>query len=172
MKGRLNKALMMVVALNFIALAVVMYLAFEAGAQSDGQGMFALGNLKSGPASKVLAMSVSATGWVRRSWAVPVALRSLARDRRSLQRRGGVRRAEGDNSVAAPATPTEAMAASLAALGPEHRALLVAMLDVPPGPAAERDVAASLRRHHEGGLAHAPVELIDRLADHFLRVIA
>jgi hypothetical protein len=70
------------------------------------------------------------------------------------------------------ATPTEAMAASLAALGPEHRALLVAMLDVPPGPVPERDVAASLRRHHGGGLGHAPVDLIDRLADHFLRVVA
>ena len=69
-------------------------------------------------------------------------------------------------------TPTEAMAASLAALEPEHRALLVAMLDVPPGPVEDRELAASLRRHHEGGLHHAPVDLIDRLADHFLRVIA
>ena len=69
-------------------------------------------------------------------------------------------------------TPTEAMATSLAALEPEHRALLTAMLDLPPGPVGERDLAASLRRHHDGGLHHAPVDLIDRLADHFLRVIA
>ena len=68
MKGRLNKALMMVVALNFIALAVVMYLAFEAGAQSDGLGMFALGNLKSGPASKVVISGVICLGAAFITW--------------------------------------------------------------------------------------------------------
>src|SRR5437763_128403 len=68
MKGRLNKALMMVVALNFIALAVVMYLAFEAGAQSDGLGMFALGNLKSGPASKVVIAGVICLGAAFVTW--------------------------------------------------------------------------------------------------------
>jgi hypothetical protein len=68
-------------------------------------------------------------------------------------------------------TPTEAMATSLDALEPEHRDLLVALLDTPPGPASERDLAASLRRHHRGGLQHAPGDLVDRLADHFLRVV-
>jgi hypothetical protein len=67
-------------------------------------------------------------------------------------------------------TPTEAMAASLAALDDEHRDVLIAMLDTPMGPVGERELAASMRRHHRGGLPHAPRELIDRLADHFLRV--
>jgi hypothetical protein len=66
--------------------------------------------------------------------------------------------------------PTEAMAASFRALAPDHRAVLVALLDCPPGPVAERDLAAAVRRHAEGGLPRAPAELMDRLADHFLRV--
>ena len=45
------------------------------------------------------------------------------------------------------AEPTEAMATSLRALGPEHRALLVALLDAPAGPVAERELAASARRN-------------------------
>ena len=70
------------------------------------------------------------------------------------------------------AEPTAAMATSYAALGAEHRELLVAMLDCPPGPVAERDLAAALRRHTSSPLPKAPAELVDRLADHFLRVIA
>ena len=66
--------------------------------------------------------------------------------------------------------PTEAMRNSLAALEDEHRDLLVALLDAPPSWVSERDLARALRRHHPGGLTHAPHELIDRLADHFLRV--
>jgi hypothetical protein len=63
------------------------------------------------------------------------------------------------------------MAASFAALEREHRELLLAMLDSPAAPVAERDLAAALRRHSTSGLAKAPAELVDRLADHFLRVI-
>jgi hypothetical protein len=70
------------------------------------------------------------------------------------------------------AEPTAAMAASYAALEHEHRELLLAMLDSPPGPVAERDLAAALRRHATSGLPKAPGELVDRLADHFLRVVA
>ena len=66
--------------------------------------------------------------------------------------------------------PTPAMAASFRALDPDHRALLVALLDCPPGPVAERDLTAAARRHADGGLPRAPAELMDRLADHFLRV--
>jgi hypothetical protein len=66
--------------------------------------------------------------------------------------------------------PTEAMAASFAALDREHRAVLVAMLDCPSALVAERELAAAARRHAEHGLPHAPPELLDRLADHFLRV--
>ena len=42
--------------------------------------------------------------------------------------------------------PTEAMAESFRALSDEHRAVLVALLDVPPGPASEREIAAAVRR--------------------------
>jgi hypothetical protein len=67
--------------------------------------------------------------------------------------------------------PTEAMAESYRALEREHRELLLAMLDSPPGPVAERDLADALRRHATGGLPKAPVDLVDRLTDHFLKVI-
>jgi hypothetical protein len=82
---------------------------------------------------------------------------------------------EGDMAAAIEkelSEPTVGMAASYAALEPEHRELLVAMLDAPPGPVAERDLAAALRRHATSGLPRAPVDLVDRLADHFLRVTA
>jgi hypothetical protein len=67
--------------------------------------------------------------------------------------------------------PTAAMAASLRALEPHHRVLLVAMVDQPPGPVAERELASAARRHAPTGLPRAPGELVDRLTDHFLRVI-
>jgi hypothetical protein len=69
-------------------------------------------------------------------------------------------------------TATEEMSTSFGTLAAEHRDLLVAMLDSPPGPVPERELTAALRRHHDGWLPHAPGELVDRLADHFVRVIA
>jgi hypothetical protein len=66
------------------------------------------------------------------------------------------------------ARPTEAMAASLDALDSEHRDILVAMLDAPPAPVSERDLAAAVRRH-QPGLAQPMAALVDRLQDHFLR---
>jgi hypothetical protein len=69
------------------------------------------------------------------------------------------------------AEPTTAMATSLAALHGEHRELLLAMLDSPPGPVTERDLAIALRRHSATGLPKPPTELVDRLTDHFLRVL-
>ena len=67
-------------------------------------------------------------------------------------------------------TPTEAMAASFRALSYEHQALLYALLDAPPGPVEERELAHLARRHRPEGLSRAPTELVDRLTDHFLRV--
>jgi hypothetical protein len=67
-------------------------------------------------------------------------------------------------------TPTEAMAASFRALSDEHQALLFALLDAPPGPVEERDLAHLARRHRPEGLSSAPMQLVDRLTDHFLRV--
>jgi hypothetical protein len=82
-----------------------------------------------------------------------------------------VARPEGD-VMAALSQPTAAMAASYGALEHEHRELLIAMLDAPPGPVTERDLATALRRHTTSGLPKAPADLVDRLADHFLRVTA
>jgi hypothetical protein len=66
--------------------------------------------------------------------------------------------------------PTVAMATSLHALPAEYRALLVALLDVPPGPVPERELAAAARRHALG-LPKPPAELVDRLTDHFVRTV-
>ncbi|MGZ6616846.1 MAG: nSTAND3 domain-containing NTPase [Solirubrobacteraceae bacterium] len=70
------------------------------------------------------------------------------------------------------ADPTEAMATSFDTLEAEHKDLLIAMLDAPPGPVPERELVDALRRHHDGALRRPPVELVDRLSDHFLRTIA
>ncbi len=68
------------------------------------------------------------------------------------------------------ASPTEAMRTSYRALEPEHRELLIALLDVPAGLIDERELLATVRRHRAGGLSRPPHELIDRLTDHFLRI--
>src|SRR5262249_39233252 len=67
--------------------------------------------------------------------------------------------------------PTPAMAASYHALAPEQQALLLAMLDSPGGPVPERELARAARRHADGPLQRSPGELVDRLADHFLRSV-
>jgi len=66
--------------------------------------------------------------------------------------------------------PTEAMRTSFGVLESEHRELLIALLDAPGGLIDERDLAATVRRHHAGGLSRPPSELIDRLTDHFLHI--
>jgi hypothetical protein len=68
------------------------------------------------------------------------------------------------------ARPTDAMRNSFRALEDEHRELLIALLDAPAGLIDERELVATVRRHHTGGLRRAPGELIDRLTDHFLRI--
>jgi hypothetical protein len=68
------------------------------------------------------------------------------------------------------ASPTDAMRTSFRALEPEHRELLLSLLDAPAGLIDERELAAIVRRHHAGGLSRPVGELIDRLTDHFLRV--
>jgi hypothetical protein len=67
--------------------------------------------------------------------------------------------------------PTTAMRTSLHALPAEHRALLVALLDTPPGPVPERELAAAARRHAHVGFPQPPGELLDRLTDHFVRLV-
>lgn len=66
--------------------------------------------------------------------------------------------------------PTEQMAAALGRLPAEHRALLVSLLDAPPGPVGERDLSAAIRRHAAGSLRSSPAGLVDRLSGHFLQV--
>jgi hypothetical protein len=68
------------------------------------------------------------------------------------------------------ARPTDAMRNSFRALETEHRELLIALLDAPAGLIDERELAATVRRHHTGGLRRPPAELIDRVTDHFLRI--
>jgi hypothetical protein len=68
--------------------------------------------------------------------------------------------------------PTTAMAASYRSLAPDHRAVLLALLDTPPGPVSTRELSTALRRHAPDGLARPIAEIVDRLADHFLRPVA
>jgi len=63
------------------------------------------------------------------------------------------------------------MAESFRALAPEHRSLLIALLDVPPGPVPERELAAAVRRHSPLAFAQHPHALLDRLTDHFVRIL-
>ena len=62
------------------------------------------------------------------------------------------------------------MATSFGALPGDLQRVLVALVDCPPGPVAQRDLAASVRRHADGGLSRAVPDLLDLLADHFVRV--
>ena len=66
--------------------------------------------------------------------------------------------------------PTAAMTESFRALAPEHRAVLVALLDVPSGPVPEHELTAAVRRHLRAGFAQHPAAVLDRLSDHFVRI--
>ncbi len=70
---------------------------------------------------------------------------------------------------AALAVPSDGMRGSFSALGDEQRALLQAMLDRPPGPVPERELAVGLRSLRPG--AHGdPHALLASLEEHFLRL--
>ena len=117
---------------------------------------------------------VKAHGWriVGHRHFTPERIRRLVASRLQLEGNGTLEPAEIDDMVDAQIRePTEAMAASFEALAPEHRAVLVAMLDTPPGPVPERELASAVRRHLHTLQARAPTELLDRLTDHFLRVV-
>jgi hypothetical protein len=117
---------------------------------------------------------VQAHGWqiVSHDHFTPERIRRLVASRLQLDGKDPSGPTEIDTMVDAEIRePTPAMAASFRALAPAHRAVLVAMLDTPPGPVQERDLVASVRRHLHEVQARAPTELLDRLTDHFLRVI-
>ena len=117
---------------------------------------------------------VQAHGWhiVSHQHFTPERIRRLVGSRLQLEGTGPSDPTEIDAMVDAHIRePTPAMAASFRALAPEHRAVLVAMLDTPPGPVPERELISSVRRHLQEVQARAPTELLDRLTDHFLRVI-
>jgi hypothetical protein len=117
---------------------------------------------------------VQAHGWqiVSHHHFTPERIRRLVGSRLQFEGEGPSDRTEINAMVDAQIRePTLAMAASFRALAPEHRAVLVAMLDVPPSPVAERELMASVRRHLHEVQARAPTELLDQLTDHFLRVI-
>jgi hypothetical protein len=90
------------------------------------------------------------------------------RDQAYLRGRPGALRAAIEAEIA---EPTIAMAESYRALCPEHRALLLALVDQPPGPVGERELFTTARRHSPEGLPRSPVDLLDRLTDHFVRVV-
>jgi hypothetical protein len=69
------------------------------------------------------------------------------------------------------AVPTEAMRTSFRALSDEHRELLIALLDAPAGLIDQRTLIATARRHGRAGLSQSPDVSIDRLTDHFLRIM-
>ena len=117
---------------------------------------------------------VRAHGWsiVSHPHFTPERIRRFVRDR--LQELAAERVPEDELNAAVAAEirePTQAMAASFAALAPEHRAVLVALLDAPPEPVPERELVAAVRRHSEGGFSSTPAELLDRLTDHFVRLV-
>ncbi len=66
--------------------------------------------------------------------------------------------------------PTTAMATSFDALPGDLTTVLVALVDCPPGPVAQRDLATAVRRHADSGLSRPVPELVDLLADHFVRL--
>ena len=96
--------------------------------------------------------------------------RFVATDLPGLTGRGAGREEIADAVLRQIEHPTAAMATSYLALSDSQRALLVAMLDCPAGIVSERDLASAARRHAPAGLDRAPFQLVDRLADHFLRI--
>ena len=66
--------------------------------------------------------------------------------------------------------PTAAMSASFRALDASQRTTLIALLDSQGGLMSERGLAAAVRRHGAAAIGQRPEQLIDRLADHFVRV--
>jgi hypothetical protein len=123
--------------------------------------------------ARAAALDDVSRAWIREHCVRIVAHRHFTPERiRRLVARGHLRGEPGPVLDAELLTPTQAMATSLAALEDEHRDVLIALLDAPPGPVSERELTASLRRHHQGGLTRAPAELIERLADHFVAVLA
>jgi hypothetical protein len=130
--------------------------------------------------AKAAGLSASALELVRNhGWEIvshthftPERIRRFVRDRMPALAAGDAVGSELSAAMAAEIRePTTAMAASFAALEPEYRIVLLALLDAPPEPVPERELAAAMRRHAETGFARAPAELVGRLTDHFLRVV-
>jgi hypothetical protein len=131
---------------------------------------------RNGHLSAPPATTVQAQGWaiVSHPHFTPERIRRFVADRLPELAQRADRLSSRELSAAVEAEirePTTAMATSLRALSAEHQALLVALLDTPPDPVPERELAAAVRRHSEAGFPRPPAELVDRLADHFLRVV-
>ena len=116
---------------------------------------------------------VRSQGWriVSHEHFTPERIRRFASGRLRGLAREAAEPAELDRIVSAELRePTAAMAASFRALAPDHRTVLVALLDTPPGPVPERELVAAVRRHSHTTLTRAPATLVDQLTDHFLRI--
>jgi hypothetical protein len=130
--------------------------------------------------AKAAALSASAGGLVRtQGWRIvshehftPERIRRFVGERLLELARGAPESSEVERVVAEEMRrPTAAMAASFRALAAEHRAVLVALLDASPGAVAERELVAAVRRHSHESFTRAPSELVDRLTDHFVRLV-
>jgi hypothetical protein len=115
-------------------------------------------------------------GWsiVEHPHFTPERIRRFVGDRLPMLARVGNRLGPGEIGDAVSdeiQEPTRAMQTSLRALPAEHRALLVALLDTAAGAVPERELTAAARRHADAAFSKPPAELLDRLTDHFLRIV-
>jgi hypothetical protein len=141
---------------------------------ADEKALILFRHAKSAALPRPAVDLVRACGWsiVSHPHFTPERIRRFVRER--LVELASASTPEGELRAAVAAEirePTEAMAASFSALAPEHRAVLVALLDAPPEPVPERELAAAVRRHSESGFSRTPAELLDRLTDHFVRLV-
>jgi hypothetical protein len=140
----------------------------------DEKALILFRHAKAAALPRAAVQLVRAHGWkiVSHPHFTPERIRRFVRER--LLELAATNATEGALASAVAAEirqPTNAMAASFAALAPEHRMLLIALLDASPGPVPERELAAAVRRHSETAITQTPTELIDRLTDHFVRVV-
>jgi hypothetical protein len=124
------------------------------------------------PASGAQVALVRRHGWeiVSHPHFTPERIRRFCSTRLAELAAAGAGRDVGAAVAAEIREPTAAMAASYHALADEHKAVLHALVDSPPGPVAEHDLAPALRRHTRDGLARPLAQTVDRLTDHFVRI--
>jgi hypothetical protein len=81
--------------------------------------------------------------------------------------RGGLQRIRRERGAERFPRPGEVLV-DAGNLSLDERVLI--LLDAPPGPVEEREIARLVRLHHPAGFSKSPIEVVDRLTDHSLRV--